>query len=119
MCLSLLNTWSGNKNEKWQPGKSTMLQVLVSIQGLILNQKPYFNEPGYASMSGSQAGEIQSQQYNENTFILSLKTMSYTIKRPPKVKFWKLCFLCMLILDLVISHLLLEIILGNTRKFAA
>ncbi|KAK9268306.1 hypothetical protein L1049_000053 [Liquidambar formosana] len=54
VCLSLLNTWSGNKNEKWIPGVSTMLQVLVSIQALILNAKPYFNEPGYASMSGSR-----------------------------------------------------------------
>ncbi|XAR56545.1 Ubiquitin--protein ligase [Bertholletia excelsa] len=84
VCLSLLNTWSGNKNEKWIPGRSTMLQVLVSIQALILNAKPYFNEPGYASMSGSANGEKNSLQYNENTFILSLKTMMYAIKRPPK-----------------------------------
>ncbi|KAB1202971.1 putative ubiquitin-conjugating enzyme E2 26 [Morella rubra] len=84
VCLSLLNTWSGNKNEKWIPGVSTILQVLVSIQGLILNTKPYFNEPGYAHMSGSASGEMRSQQYNEDTFILSLKTMMYTMRRPPK-----------------------------------
>ena len=87
MCLSLLNTWSGDRNEKWLPGTSTMLQVLVSIQGLILNTKPYFNEPGFASMSGSAAGEKRSLQYNESTFILSLQTMMYSIKRPPKVNF--------------------------------
>ncbi|GKV15950.1 hypothetical protein SLEP1_g26672 [Rubroshorea leprosula] len=75
VCLSLLNTWSGDKNEKWIPGTSTMLQVLVSIQALILNQKPYFNEPGYANLSGTPQGEMMSQQYNENTFILSLRTM--------------------------------------------
>ena len=85
VCLSLLNTWSGSKNEKWIPGTSTMLQVLVSIQGLILNAKPYFNEPGYAHMSGSVSGEKKSLQYNESTFILSLKTMTYSIRRPPKV----------------------------------
>ncbi|XP_059662640.1 probable ubiquitin-conjugating enzyme E2 26 isoform X2 [Cornus florida] len=84
VCLSLLNTWSGNQNEKWIPGVSTMLQVLVSIQGLILNAKPYFNEPGYARMSGSESGEKSSGQYNENTFILSLKTMVYSMRRPPK-----------------------------------
>ena len=87
VCLSLLNTWSGNKNEKWIPGVSTMLQVLVSIQGLILNTKPYFNEPGYAHMSGSESGEMRSQQYNEDTFVLSLRTMMYTMRRPPKVRF--------------------------------
>ncbi|KAB2615887.1 ubiquitin-conjugating enzyme E2 25 [Pyrus ussuriensis x Pyrus communis] len=84
VCLSLLNTWSGNKNEKWLPGVSTMLQVLVSIQGLILNTKPYFNEPGYANTNGSAAGEKRSEEYNENTFILSLKTMVYSMRRPPK-----------------------------------
>ncbi|KAA8526833.1 hypothetical protein F0562_008938 [Nyssa sinensis] len=84
VCLSLLNTWSGNQNEKWIPGVSTILQVLVSIQGLILNAKPYFNEPGFARMSDSANGEKNSQQYNENTFILSLKTMVYSMRRPPK-----------------------------------
>ncbi|XP_027340547.1 probable ubiquitin-conjugating enzyme E2 25 isoform X2 [Abrus precatorius] len=84
VCLSLLNTWSGNKNERWLPGVSTILQVLVSIQGLILNTKPYFNEPGFARMSGSANGEMKSLQYNEDTFILSLRTMMYMIRRPPK-----------------------------------
>lgn len=87
VCLSLLNTWSGDKNEKWIPGTSTMLQVLVSIQGLILNTKPYFNEPGHAPTSGSVAGEKRSLQYNESTFILSLQTMMYSMKRPPRVNF--------------------------------
>ncbi|XP_058217738.1 probable ubiquitin-conjugating enzyme E2 25 isoform X2 [Rhododendron vialii] len=84
VCLSLLNTWSGSQNEKWIPGVSTMLQVLVSIQALILNEKPYFNEPGFAHSSGTPSGEKSSQSYNETTLILSLKTMVYTMKKPPK-----------------------------------
>ncbi|KAI3712066.1 hypothetical protein L1987_70615 [Smallanthus sonchifolius] len=84
VCLSLLNTWGGSQKEMWVPGSSTMLQVLVSIQGLILNMKPYFNEPGFAPSSGSVQGEKSSLQYNENTLILSLKTMVYTMKKPPK-----------------------------------
>ncbi|GLU23369.1 hypothetical protein SLE2022_393850 [Rubroshorea leprosula] len=84
VCLSLLNTWSGDKNEMWIPGMSTMLQVLVSIQALILNQKPYFNEPGHAYSSGTQHGEMMSQHYNERTLVLSLKTMMYTMRRQPK-----------------------------------
>ncbi|KAL6513351.1 putative ubiquitin-conjugating enzyme E2 25 [Orobanche gracilis] len=44
VCLSLLNTWpSSNRNEKWLPSVSTVLQVLVSIQGLMLTKKPVFN----------------------------------------------------------------------------
>lgn len=85
VCLSLLNTWNGKKTEMWIPGKSTMLQVLVSIQGLILNAKPFFNEPGYESMYVGEDGERRSKQYNQDVFILSLKTMVYTIRRPPKV----------------------------------
>ncbi|GMP54568.1 hypothetical protein CsSME_00019700 [Camellia sinensis var. sinensis] len=90
VCLSLLNTWSGNKNEMWMPKTSTMLQVLVSIQALILNAKPFFNEPGYANMYGGLEGERRSKAYNEDVFILSLKTMMYTLRRPPKVRIFAL-----------------------------
>ncbi|XP_055808891.1 probable ubiquitin-conjugating enzyme E2 25 isoform X2 [Solanum dulcamara] len=84
VCLSLLNTWTGQGKEKWIPRASTMLQVLVSIQGLILNAKPYFNEPGYASSGGTARGDESSLRYNENTYILNLKTMVYSMRRPPK-----------------------------------
>ncbi|RZC08989.1 putative ubiquitin-conjugating enzyme E2 25 isoform B [Glycine soja] len=84
VCLSLLNTWTGHQNEQWISGVSTILQVLVSIQGLILVAKPFFNEPGYAHLNGSQYGEISSLRYNEDSFILSLRTMMYIMKRPPK-----------------------------------
>ncbi|CAH9119771.1 unnamed protein product [Cuscuta epithymum] len=84
VCLSLLNTWSGSGKEKWIPRESTMLQVLVSIQGLILNAQPYFNEPGYAASQGTPAGEKMSLQYNESTFISNLRTMVYSMNSPPK-----------------------------------
>ncbi|CAA7029130.1 unnamed protein product [Microthlaspi erraticum] len=84
VCLSLLGTWSGTGKEKWIPNSSTMLQVLVSIQALILNEKPYFNEPGYERTAGSAQGEAQSKNYSENTFLLSMKTMVYNMRRPPK-----------------------------------
>ncbi|KAF7141142.1 hypothetical protein RHSIM_Rhsim06G0141900 [Rhododendron simsii] len=84
VCLSLLNTWSGDKNEMWMPKTSTMLQVLVSIQALILVPRPFFNEPGYEGMYTGAEGETRSKAYNEDVFILSLKTMMYTLRRPPK-----------------------------------
>lgn len=84
VCLSLLNTWTGRGTEKWMPHKSTMLQVLVSIQALILNAKPFFNEPGYDERFPGAEGERKSKAYNEEMFILSLKTMMYTLRRPPK-----------------------------------
>ncbi|CAI9759925.1 unnamed protein product [Fraxinus pennsylvanica] len=84
VCLSLLNTWTGQGNEKWVPNSSTMLQVLVSIQALILNAKPFFNEPGYESRYVGAEGERKARSYNEDVFVLSLKTMVYTLRRPPK-----------------------------------
>ncbi|KAK6585937.1 hypothetical protein PZA11_000994 [Diplocarpon coronariae] len=48
VCLSLLNTWPGHPSEAWQPGKSTILSVLVSIQAMILGAPlPWENEPGH------------------------------------------------------------------------
>ncbi|KAI3921466.1 hypothetical protein MKW98_013400 [Papaver atlanticum] len=84
VCLSLLNTWNGSIEEHWTPGLSTMLQVLLSIQALVLNEKPYFNEPGWAPSAGTEYGEKAARDYNETTFILSCKTMQYTLKNPPK-----------------------------------
>lgn len=85
VCPSLLNTWSGSQSEMWTPGKSTMLQVLLSIQALVLNEKPYFNEPGLAPFAGQAKMEKMSENYSENAFILSCKTMMYTLRKPPKV----------------------------------
>ncbi|XP_042460775.1 putative ubiquitin-conjugating enzyme E2 38 [Zingiber officinale] len=83
VCLSLLNTWYGMGCERWNPSKSTMLQVLVSIQALVLNAKPYFNEPGYARTTNTEYGEQKSLTYNENTFLLSCTTMLYSLRKPP------------------------------------
>lgn len=49
VCLSILNTWPGRPEEQWSP-HCTILQVLMSIQSLILVPEPYFNEPGYVTL---------------------------------------------------------------------
>ena len=84
VCLSLLNTWTGRGNEVWDPKSSSILQVLVSLQGLVLNSKPYFNEAGYDRQTGTAEGEKNSLSYNENTFLLNCKTMMYLMRKPPK-----------------------------------
>lgn len=73
VCLSLLGTWQG---PGWISGESTLLQVLVSIQSLILVNDPYFNEPGYASSQGTPNGTRRSEQYNAN---IRKQTMLYAI----------------------------------------
>jgi ubiquitin-protein ligase len=61
VCLSLLGTWSG---PGWQANQSTLLQVLVSIQGLVLVPDPFFNEPGFDPKVSHL--QIRSQSYNKN-----------------------------------------------------
>ncbi|OWM88047.1 putative ubiquitin-conjugating enzyme E2 38 [Punica granatum] len=83
VCLSLLNTWTGKKSERWNPNESTVLQVLLSIQALVLNEKPYFNEPGLGMIPGRGFWEKKSSAYTEDVFILSCKTMIWLLRRPP------------------------------------
>ncbi|CAA7403507.1 unnamed protein product [Spirodela intermedia] len=84
VCLSILNTWAGRGNEVWDQSSSSILQVLVSIQGLVLNSRPYFNEAGYDKQVGTAEGEKNSLSYNENTYILNLRSMLYLLRRPPR-----------------------------------
>ncbi|KAH6717835.1 hypothetical protein BKA61DRAFT_598423 [Leptodontidium sp. MPI-SDFR-AT-0119] len=47
VCLSLLNTWRGDTFERWQPNKSTLLSLFVSVQAMILGvENPLLNFPG-------------------------------------------------------------------------
>ncbi|XP_057797444.1 probable ubiquitin-conjugating enzyme E2 24 [Salvia miltiorrhiza] len=84
VCLSLLNTWTGSESEVWNPGSSTILQLLLSLQALVLNAKPYFNEAGYDSQVGKAEGEKNSFSYNENAFLVSCRSMMFLLRRPPK-----------------------------------
>ncbi|KAI0778812.1 hypothetical protein BD413DRAFT_660998 [Trametes elegans] len=62
VCLSLLGTWPGRPEEQWSP-KSTLLQVVVSIQSMILIDLPYFNEPGCGKADPKKQASVQ---YNKN-----------------------------------------------------
>lgn len=45
ICLSLLGTWHAERrNEGWSAGGSSVLQVLVSLMGLVLVREPYYSE---------------------------------------------------------------------------
>uniref|UniRef100_A0A803N2B4 UBC core domain-containing protein n=1 Tax=Chenopodium quinoa TaxID=63459 RepID=A0A803N2B4_CHEQI len=64
------------------PAKPPLL--LLSIQALVLNERPYFNEPGNAGWAGRTYGEKKSLAYSEEVFVLSCKTMLCVLRRPPK-----------------------------------
>ncbi|KAI0035657.1 hypothetical protein K488DRAFT_82845 [Vararia minispora EC-137] len=78
VCLSLLGTWSG---PGWVAGRSTLLQVLISIQSMILCDEPYLNEPGWQN----SAGTPQSLAYSANVRRMVVRTaMLGNLQNPPE-----------------------------------
>ncbi|CAK5092009.1 unnamed protein product [Meloidogyne enterolobii] len=85
VCLSILNTWRGRPEERWNADTSSLLQVLVSIQSLILVNEPYFNEPGYERWRNSPAGQQASREYDANIMQMCVRwAMVEQIRNPPK-----------------------------------
>lgn len=81
VCLSLLGTWSG---PAWDPQRSTLLQVLVSLQGLVLVEEPYYNEPGHECDVGTEQGRQNSALYSENARLLALRAALNVALSPPR-----------------------------------
>ncbi|KAB5584456.1 hypothetical protein PHYPO_G00107740, partial [Pangasianodon hypophthalmus] len=84
VCVSLLGTWIGKGTERWT-SKSSLLQVLISIQGLILVNEPYYNEAGFDSDRGLQEGYENSRCYNEMALIKMVQSMTQLLAQPVEV----------------------------------
>ncbi|KAI1307210.1 hypothetical protein EDD11_004563 [Mortierella claussenii] len=83
VCLSLLNTWHGkDQTETWTPS-SSILQLLISLQGLVLVPEPYYNEAGFEKFVGTKEAARNSELYNEKVYLLSLKTIQTILNNPP------------------------------------
>lgn len=72
VCLSLLGTFDGPVEAKWQARKSTILSVLVSIQGMILTTEPWRNEPGNGDANNAFARRA-CRQYNLDRMALTVR----------------------------------------------
>lgn len=90
ICLSLLHTRPSYGTETrstifWIPHVSTTLQVLASIQGLVLTANPTLN--GYDRRFGVALNiDINDARfYNKTVFLSSLREMTYMLRCPPKV----------------------------------
>ncbi|KAG0704339.1 hypothetical protein DFH29DRAFT_981464 [Suillus ampliporus] len=71
VCLSILGTWSGDRTETWSAARSSLLQAFVSIQGLVLVKEPWFCEPAYEKLRGTEEGMVNSRLYSEKAYVLS------------------------------------------------
>ncbi|VAH39056.1 unnamed protein product [Triticum turgidum subsp. durum] len=84
VCLSLLNTFGGEGTEVWSPGTSSILQVVVSLQALVLNGQPYYNEAGHETLVDTPEGRRNALPYSENAFLLTLRTALHLLRQPPR-----------------------------------
>lgn len=85
VCLSLLGTWKGHSTENWDPKISTVLQVLISVQSIIMSEEVYFNEPGYEHEAGTPNGEKKNTAYSNIVKYGNVKyAMLGMLKNPPK-----------------------------------
>lgn len=84
VCLSLIGTWhGGGAEEKWDAKQSTLYQVLVSIQGLILVDDPMYNEPGFDGIRGTAEGDAKSREHNEEIRLYTVRhAMIAHLKHP-------------------------------------
>lgn len=81
VCLSLLNTFfSKSSVERWQANKSSLLQLALSLQALVLNSNPFFNEADFDVYKETEEGYKKSKSYNEFV-IISLIDYSIDIMR--------------------------------------
>ncbi|KAK5130093.1 hypothetical protein LTR08_002481 [Meristemomyces frigidus] len=85
ICLSLLGTWEGDKGEGWNASRSTLLQVLVSLLGLVLVREPYFNEAGYEHLRGLEGSRRASGLYSERTYLRARTFVITALERVPGV----------------------------------
>ncbi|KAK9077023.1 hypothetical protein SSX86_005358 [Deinandra increscens subsp. villosa] len=68
----------------WQSYKTTVLELLVSIQDRVLNADPLFNQPVIQDFGPSVVAEYFSLLYNEDILIKSLKIMMHIMNKPLK-----------------------------------
>ncbi|TFL06373.1 hypothetical protein BDV98DRAFT_559298 [Pterulicium gracile] len=80
VCLSILGTWSGDHTESWSAARSSILQAVVSIQGLVLVKEPWFCEPAYEKFRGTEDGIVNSRLYNERAYILSRNFIKHALE---------------------------------------
>jgi ubiquitin-conjugating enzyme E2 O len=83
ICLSLLGTWPGKeKGEGWSPD-ATILQLLVSLQGLVMVRNPFFNEAGFENEEASGGYKLEAAQYAEKAFLMARRFVKHALEQPP------------------------------------
>ena len=84
ICLSLLGTWPGKASKEQWSKDATILQLLVSLQGLVMVKKPFYNEAGFEEYANEKGYENESAQYSEKAYVMARGFVKHAIIRPPR-----------------------------------
>lgn len=80
ICLSLLGTWPGKSpDENWSE-KASLLQILVSLMGLVLVKDPFFNEAGFDTFKGQGEYGTEARLYTEKAFVMARGFVKHALK---------------------------------------
>ena len=82
VCLSIINTWSGRPEEQWNPSSSSLVQVMISIQSLVMDNNILQKEPGWSKYPANCPENLTYQQ--EVKYGNIKYAMIENIKNPPK-----------------------------------
>lgn len=82
ICLSLLGTWPGKSETEGWTEKATILQLLVSLQGLVFVKAPFYNEAGFEGYEDSKEYTNESLLYSEKAYVMSRKFVKHALKSP-------------------------------------
>lgn len=81
VCLSIINTWEASPEEMWNGETSSLLQVFLSIQSLVMDNEVIQKEPGYEDysvMDAANAAYTAVVRYNNVKY-----AMRKLVQSPP------------------------------------
>ena len=82
VCLSVINTWDGDPSERWNPTHSNILQVLLSIQVLVMDTMIIQKEPDFEYL---QVDSWENIMYSNIVRYNNVKyAMLEMLKTPPE-----------------------------------
>ena len=79
ICLSLLGTWPGKSSTETWSEKSSILQILISLMGLVLVKNPFFNEAGFDTFESQGEYETEARLYTEKVFVMARGFVKHAI----------------------------------------
>jgi ubiquitin-protein ligase len=89
VCLSIINTWDSMPEEMWNPQQSNLLQVLVSIQALVMDEFIIQKEPYYETL---EKDSVENRAYADIVRYNNAKWAILDILRRPPQEFKSVVF---------------------------